>query len=138
MTTTQSVWMTPEALDELRREYSALTARGDDLTMAEQAQRLHLSALIQHAETEPRPHDGLVEPGMTVVVRIAGDDEPTRFLLGERELHSGADVVSPASPLGGAVNGQRVGATVSFTTHAGHTLEATIISTEPFAGAALA
>src|SRR5215217_5195530 len=50
---------------------------------------------------ETPPDDGIVEPGMVVTIRWAGDDDTEEFLLGAREMayEGGLQVYSPQSPM---------------------------------------
>src|SRR6201992_134419 len=77
---------------------------------------LQIQAILENARGgEAARTDGVVGPGMTVTIRFAGDDEEVTFLLASRE-ESGApiDVYSPKSPLGGAINGKKVGENATF------------------------
>lgn len=113
--TTETVWMTPAARRRLEDELAAL--QDEALTPVNVARIVQLRGLLRNAETEPKPDDGLVEPGMLVTVRFAGEDSTTTFLLGHREVAvvDDVDVVSPASPLGRAITGKLVGDTATFT-----------------------
>ena len=63
---------------------------------------------------------------------VAGDE--TKFLLGSREIASGdIDVYSEKSPLGAAVLGAEIGATVSYTAPNGRQITVEIKSAEFFA-----
>src|SRR5690606_23619211 len=60
--------------------------------------------------------DGVVEPGILVTAKIAGDESV--FLLGSREIvaeGSDLDVYSEKSPLGMAINGLKVGDSAAYT-----------------------
>ena len=88
-----------------------------------------ISALLENAIVgETPPDDGIVEPGMVVT----GEEEV--FLLGHREIKDGVDmhVFSERSPLGAAVNGKRVGDSVSYVAPTGKTIEVTIVHTTPY------
>lgn len=131
---TDSVWMTPVALEQLRAELAELTRNTDP----HHADRIrHLRELIDHAETELKPDDGLVEPGMRITIRFARDDNPLTFLFGARELltlddNLDLDVYSPSSPLGAAINGHYVNDTVTYDSPQGPE-RVTIVAAEPFA-----
>lgn len=61
------------------------------------------------------------------VVTLDFGDGPETFLLGSMdEAAEGVDVITPSSPLGQALLGVRVGATVSYTTGAQRKLYATV------------
>jgi transcription elongation factor GreA len=56
-----------------------------------------------------------VEPGCLVELRMGDDDEPITYLFGSiEERHDTYDVLSPSSPLGQALTGAKVGATVTY------------------------
>ncbi len=133
--TTGTVWMTAAALTALQDELRELELHPQD---ADAARVIELRDLIRRAETGAKPDDGLVEPGMTVTVRFAGDDSTETFLLGSRELvrqdHDvELDVYSAESPLGSAIIGHYVGDTVAYAAPNGRRLEVTIVATAPFA-----
>ena len=82
---------------------------------------------------EAPPDDGVVEPGMVVTVELFGDEET--FLLGSREIADGSDsidVYSEQSPLGGAINGKKVGETATYVAPNGKTIEVKIVSAKPY------
>jgi transcription elongation factor GreA len=69
---------------------------------------------------------------MVVTAVIAGDE--MKFLLGSREIASGdLDVYSEKSPLGAAVLGAEIGATVSYTAPNGRDIKVEIKSAEFYA-----
>ena len=67
-----------------------------------------------------------------LTVEMFGEEEV--FLLGHREIKDGVDmhVFSERSPLGAAVNGKRVGDSVSYVAPTGKTIEVTIVHTTPY------
>lgn len=95
-----------------------------------------LKQILENATVGEAPaDDGIAEPGMVVTVEMFGDEET--FLLGSREIADGSDdidVYSEQSPLGAAINGQRVGDTVSYEAPNGKTIEAKIVSAKPYEG----
>jgi transcription elongation factor GreA len=128
---TDSVWLTPAALERLRAELADLTSvrEPDD---AQQLRIAELKQLIANAEASSKPDDGLVEPGMRVTVRFDDDGSTTQFLLGSRALLEFDDsldipVYSPESPVGSAISGLYVGDKVTITTPKG---ERTLTITE--------
>ena len=157
-------WLTQEGYDRLRTELDhlmgparteiakrieAARAEGDlsenggyhaakEQQGHQEARIRQLQALLLRAKVgEAPPDDGVVEPGMTVEIRFAGDDETETFLLGSRELLAldesvDVEVYSPQSPLGEAINGKRVGDTVSYETPTGATVKVEIVSTKPY------
>ncbi|WP_166349108.1 transcription elongation factor GreA [Phytoactinopolyspora limicola] len=106
-----------------------------------QEARIHqLQQLLQRAKVGETPaDDGIVEPGMIVEIKFAGDDEVERFLLGSRELASldesvELEVYSPQSPLGAAINGKKAGSTASYEAPNGRTVKVEILTVKPYTG----
>jgi transcription elongation factor GreA len=97
-----------------------------------------LRQLLETAQVGETPAaDGIVKVGMVVTVRFTGgavDGDEERFLLGSREQAGDVDidVYSPQSPLGGAVTGQAVGSTVSYTLPNGRSLTVSVVDAQPF------
>jgi transcription elongation factor GreA len=57
----------------------------------------------------------VVEPGVLVELRHAGEDDTATYLVGSiEERHDKYDVVSTSSPLGQAILGAAPGATVTY------------------------
>ncbi len=157
-------WLTQDAFDRLKEELEQLMGPGrieiakrieaaraeGDLSenggyhaakeeQGKQEARIHqLQQLLQRAKVgEVPPDDGVVEPGMIVEIRFAGDDEIETFLLGSRELASldrslELEVYSPKSPLGTAINGRKAGETVRYDAPNGRELEVEIVSAKPY------
>lgn len=74
-----------------------------------------------------KPSTGGVAPGDVVTVDLG--DGPETFLFGSVEQSgAGLDVITEASPLGQAINGAAVGASVTYRTRAGRELSATVIA----------
>jgi transcription elongation factor GreA len=72
-----------------------------------------------------RPADDAVVVGDIVTVDLG--EGPESFLLGSvDQAGDGVDVITPGSPLGRALQGARVGSTVSYTARTSRTLQATI------------
>ncbi len=96
-----------------------------------------LEDTLRRAEVGETPSDdGVVEPGMVVVVAFS-DGMEQEFLFGAREMaehHPEYDVYSPQSPMGQAIAGQRVGEKVSFEGPTGKPQELSITSAKPFTG----
>ena len=94
-----------------------------------------LTSLLRDAHVGESPaDDGIVEPGMIVVAKIAGDEES--FLLGSREIagDSELDVFSEKSPLGAAIVGHKQGDQLSYTAPNGKVITVEIISAKPYVG----
>jgi len=93
-----------------------------------------LTQILQTATVgEAPPDDGVVEPGMVVSIEMFGEQET--FLLGSREISDGTedlDVYSEQSPMGKAINGQKVGDTVSYLAPTGKTIEVKVLSAKPY------
>src|SRR5436189_1481748 len=114
---TVTTWLTQEAYDRLKGEYEYLTGEGrtsisKKIEAARQegdlkenggyhaakeeqgkieARIRQLTVLLRDAQVGEAPaDDGIVEPGMVVVARIAGDEET--FLLGSREIAGDSDL----------------------------------------------
>jgi transcription elongation factor GreA len=74
-----------------------------------------------------KPHTGGVASGDVVTVDLG--DGPETFLFGSVEQSgAGLDVITEASPLGQAINGAAVGATVTYRTRARRELSATVLA----------
>jgi transcription elongation factor GreA len=159
--TSESVtWLTQAAYDRLREELAYLTGEGraqivrriesareeGDLRenggyhaakeeQGKQEVRIRqLQALLHTAKVGEAPaDDGVVEPGMLVTVRLAGDE--MSFLLGSREVASDdIEVYSEKSPLGGAIIGRRIGDAASYTAPTGREISVEILDARPFTG----
>ncbi|MBM6401922.1 transcription elongation factor GreA [Phycicoccus sonneratiae] len=93
-----------------------------------------LTQLLENAVIGETPKDnGIVEPGMIVTVDMFGDEE--EFLLGSREItDSSMQVFSEKSPIGAAVNGHKVGDTVSYEAPNGKQIEVKILKATPYTG----
>ena len=95
-----------------------------------------LEEMLRRAQVGETPKDdGIVEPGMKVTYKFAGDDEENTFLLGNKALEDGTiDVFSPESPLGSALLGAKVGDKVSYTAPTGKTINVELVAAVPFKG----
>ena len=153
-------WLTQEAYDRLKNELDYLTGEGraeivsrieaareegdlkenggyhaaKDEQGKREARIRQLQQLLESAQVgQAPPDDGVVEPGMLVTARLAGDE--VRFLLGSREVAGdGIEVYSEKSPLGAAILGKRAGDSASYTTPSGKELSVEIIDAKPFVG----
>jgi transcription elongation factor GreA len=158
------IWLTQEAYDKLseelaylrgpkRTELSArISAARDEGDLKEnggyhaakdeqghsEARIRQLEDMLRRAKVGETPaDDGVVEPGMKVTVRFAGDDDTMTFLFGARELADfdpsvDLDVYSPNSPLGAAIDGRKQGDTVSYAAPNGSELKVEIVGAVPF------
>jgi transcription elongation factor GreA len=161
-----TIWLTQDAFEKLQAELDNLrgpvrseivakiSAARDEGDLKEnggyhaareeqgktEARIRQLEDMLRRAEVGETPaDDGVVEPGMTVTYKFAGDtdDEAETFLLGAREMEDtteGLRVYSPQSPLGAAINGRRKGETVAYEAPNGKRLEVEILDAVPFTG----
>jgi transcription elongation factor GreA len=151
-------WLTQEAYDRLKHELDYLTGEGraeivsrieaareegdlkenggyhaaKDEQGKREARIRQLQQLLESAQVgQAPPDDGVVEPGMLVTARLAGDE--VRFLLGSREVAGdGIEVYSEKSPLGAAILGKRAGDTATYETPSGKQLSVEIVDAKPF------
>lgn len=153
-------WLTQEAADRLRAELEKLegpgrkevtakieaaraegdlkenggyhAARDEQGKMEARIRQLKQMLESAHIGTPPPSADGRVGAGMVVTAHIAGDE--MKFLLGSREIASGdLDVYSEKSPLGTAVMGAEIGATVTYSAPNGREIIVEIIAAEFYA-----
>jgi transcription elongation factor GreA len=160
---TTTIWLTQDAYDRLQAELENLrgpvrseivariSAARDEGDLKEnggyhaareeqgktEARIRQLEDMLRRAEVGETPaDDGVVEPGMKVTYKFAGDsdDEAETFLLGAREMEdpTGLRVYSPQSPLGSAIIGKQKGDTVSYEAPNGKTLRVEIVEAVPY------
>ncbi|GIL36965.1 transcription elongation factor GreA [Phycicoccus jejuensis] len=158
--TTNQSYLTQAAFDRLRAELDELTGPGrteiakkieaarEEGDLKEnggyhaakeeqgkmEARIRQLTQLLENAVIGETPKDdGVVEPGMIVTVDMFGDEE--KFLLGSREItDSSMQVFSEKSPIGAAVNGHKVGDSVSYEAPNGKQIEVKILAAKPYTG----
>ena len=123
---------------DLRENGGYHAAKEEQGKMEARIRQLRQLLETAHVGTAPES-DGTVGVGMVVTVVFVGgpaDGETERFLLGSREQAGDVDidVYSAQSPLGGAVLGQAIGATSSYTLPNGRELTVRIEDAEPFTG----
>jgi transcription elongation factor GreA len=163
-TETETIWVTQQAYERLQQELEHLktdvraditakiAAARDEGDLKEnggyhaareeqgktEARIRQLEEMLRRAEVGEKPaDDGLVEAGMKVTIRFAGDSDTETFLLGARELLSmdsavDLDVYSPTSPLGAALLGKKVGDEVSYEAPNGATITVEVVGATPF------
>ncbi|MEO7423102.1 MAG: transcription elongation factor GreA [Ornithinibacter sp.] len=159
-TANKASYLTQGAFDRLKAELDELSGPGrSDITKKIEAAReegdlkenggyhaareeqgkmeARIRQLTQLLETavigETPPDDGVVEPGMVVTVSMFGDKET--FLLGSREINDDeVQVYSEKSPIGSAVNGAKIGDTVTYQAPNGKKIEVTVLATTPYSG----
>ena len=154
-------WLTQESYDRLKAELDHLSGpgRAEIVARIEQARSegdlkenggyhaakeeqgkteariRQLEDMLRRARVGETPaDDGVVEPGMVIEAKIAGDLET--FLLGSREVAGDAaiDVYSEKSPLGAAIHGKKAGESTTYTAPNGKEITVEIISAKPYAG----
>jgi transcription elongation factor GreA len=132
-----------EAFDRLQAELDDLTTRGriDVANKIERARELgdlsengdyhaakdeqghmegrirQLESILENAEILAPPEPGVVGPGTVVTIVYEGDsdDDAERYLVGHiEEQKDDLAVLSPSAPLGAALQGAKVGDTVSY------------------------
>jgi len=91
-----------------------------------------LEAMLRDAVIVEGSGGDVVEAGVIVEIRIAGDDETQSYLIGSiEERHATYDVLSTSSPMGQALMGHGTGDTVSYETPRGATLEVDVVGIRP-------
>ncbi len=119
---------------EAARELGDLSENGDYHAAKEEQGKMqgrinHLSAIIENAVIVEQEATDEVLAGATVSIRYEGDDDVERYLLGSiEERIDGLEVMSPGSPLGGALLGRKVGDTVEYQTPNGASLRVEIVA----------
>ncbi len=97
-----------------------------------------LQDMLKNARVGETPaDDGIVEEGMVVTYRFAGETDEEKFLLGAREMKGADDdleVFSPQSPLGEAISGKKKGDKVSYVAPSGKTIAVEIVDAKPYSG----
>lgn len=146
MTTSQSIWMSPQAHERLQDELTTLrelianeAAEDSDenqvaIQRARQARIQQIHDLLLHAVVgENPPNDGVAEPGMVLTVRFDESKDTETFLLGVRGAEYGdMEVYSVQSPLGAAIVGARPGEQRNYQVPSGELIPVTLISAVPF------
>jgi transcription elongation factor GreA len=106
---------------EAARELGDLSENGDYHAAKEEQGKMearigHLQKLLENATIiDDDAGAEVVRTGCVVTIVYEGDDEEERYLIGLiEERHEDLDVISPSSPLGTALLGASVGATVEF------------------------
>ena len=92
-----------------------------------------LEQILETAEIVESTDDGTVAVGTTVTILYDGDSEDMaeQYLIDSVEQRGdGIDVITPGSPLGAAVLGQRAGDTVTYEAPTGAKLSVKILRIE--------
>jgi transcription elongation factor GreA len=120
---------------ETARELGDLSENGDYHAAKEEQGKMEgrirqLEALIKNAEIVEVGDSDVVVTGSIVGIKYEGEDDTERYLIGSiEERHEDFEVISPGSPLGKALLGQRVGDIVDFEAPA-RVLKVQIVSLE--------
>lgn len=145
MTSTDRVWLTPQAHSRLQAELAALltpdhpsasVGQDDEFTtrQSRQTRIRQLQDLLNNAVVgQDPPDDGIAEPGMVLTVRYDDTGETETFLLGVRGAeHGDLEVYSPQSPLGAALTGARQGEQRTYQVPTGATVRVTLLEAVPY------
>lgn len=146
MTTSQRIWMSPQAHERLQDELSTLrdliateAAQDSDenqvaIQRARQARIQHIHDLLLNAVVgEDPPDDGVAEPGMVLTVRYDETGETETFLLGVRGAeYADMEVYSVQSPLGSAILGARPGEQRTYEAPSGALIAVTLLAAMPY------
>ena len=155
---TAETWLTQEAYDRLNAELEHLSGEGrhdiahkievarEEGDLKEnggyhaakeeqgkiEARIRQLTVLLRTAKVGNPPDDGIVEPGMIVTGKIAG--EKSTFVVGNREIagDSDLDVYSEQSPLGLAIMGHKEGDTVTYTAPNGKEITVELLTVKTY------
>ena len=146
-TSTQRVWISPQAYERLQKELATLrelcaaaaaTGNTDEndavVRRAWQIRIQQIHDLFVNAVVgQDPPDDGIAEPGMVVTIRYDDTGDTETFLLGVRGAEYGdMEVYSNQSPLGAAITGARPGERRTYTLPSGATLTVTVLNALPY------
>jgi transcription elongation factor GreA len=121
---------------ETARELGDLSENGDYHAAKEEQGKMegrirHIQVLLERAEIVEETGGGEVRAGSVVEIRYEGDESSERYLIGSiEERHDELDVISPGSPLGGALMGAKAGETVGFEAPTGAVLRVEVVSVD--------
>jgi transcription elongation factor GreA len=144
MTSTERIWMTPQARSRLEAELAELLAQRDAQQSEgsaephrggmQQARIWQIQDLLRNAVVgEDPPDDGIAEPGMVLTVRYDDTGETETFLLGVRDADDGEiEVCSVQSPLGTALVGARSGEQRTYSAPSGAAIAVTLLNAVPY------
>jgi transcription elongation factor GreA len=91
-----------------------------------------IEAMLKKAVIVEGNDSDVVAPGTIVEIRMEGDDEPSRYLVGSIEERSDThDVLSVSSPLGQALLGKGPGEVAKYATPKGKELAVEVVSISP-------
>ena len=116
------------------REMGDLSENGDYHAAREEQGKMEarirqLEALLLDAEIVEAADGSAVDSGVIVGIRYEDDDEIERLLVGSVEERAELEVLTPGSPLGQALMGNKVGDIVDFEAPGG-VLKVEIVSIE--------
>ena len=121
---------------EAARELGDLSENGDYHAAKEEQGKMearirHLSAMLENVEIVEAAGSDEVTPGSIVTIRYEGDDDVETYLIGSiEERRDDLEVMSPASPLGAALLGAKVGQSVAFVAPTGAELAVEVVDIE--------
>ena len=112
---------------ETARELGDLSENGDYHAAKEEQGKMegrimHLVSMLDEVQIVESDGDAsVVGQGNVVTIRYEGDDDTEKYLIGSiEERRPGLTVMSPGSPLGVALLGAAVGATVTYESPGGN------------------
>ncbi|SEO56519.1 transcription elongation factor GreA [Trujillonella endophytica] len=157
----QGIWLTQEAHDRLKAELDQLVANRPAMAAEINARReegdLEKNSGYHAAKDEQGTQEGRIRQlshilhwanvgdapteathaatGTVITIRLQGDDNTEKFLLGSREFAGITDLTvhSPTSALGAAVLGSAPGATVTYQVPNGRDITVDVVAVERFA-----
>ena len=118
---------------ETARELGDLSENGDYHAAKEEQGKMegrimHLASMVENCEIVDTEGSDVVMAGSVVGITYEGDDEVEKYLVGSiEERVDNLEVVSPGSPLGGALLGAKVGDVVGYESPGGE-LKVTVAS----------
>ena len=123
---------------ESARELGDLSENGDYHAAKEEKGKMegrimHLLRVIENSEivSDTDAASDEVRAGSIVSVIYDGDDEAEKYLIGSiEEQREDLTVVSPGSPMGGALMGARVDDAVEYQAPMGPTIKVTVVGIE--------
>ena len=95
-----------------------------------------LTQLLEHAQVGDSVESGVAVPGAVVTIAFDGDEDDTlTFLLGSREdAAENMEVYSTQSPLGGAINGKKIGEQAEYELPNGKPMMVKLLDAKPYTG----
>ncbi len=122
---------------EAARELGDLSENGDYHAAKDEQGKMEtriaqIGALLNNCRIVEAGDGTTVAVGSVVTVAHDGDpDDVETYLVGSiEERHDGLDVISPASPMGSAILGAKIGDTVAYESPVGGALTVQVVSIE--------